>query len=276
MNQDASLLRIASQWLLGAILAVVLAIFFLAVVGAQLTSRGTGERILRRAVAVSTEIDASLPGIEAHLHDAAQGSTGDRIRVPDFPIPVDLPRQDALQLQGEALRARLLNEAAGRLYEDGMSAWAAADPQAKQDIETISTVGALGRGLGIISEDRHTFIVIAAVLLGLLSLALAAMLLLALRSYTRLVALGAVTLTAALPSLAAAIAVRFGFRTAEEDADPFVSGLLKIGVDSMWVPIRFYLAMSTLAFAVIALAAVIVWWQGRQGAFQPPALDASA
>jgi len=275
VNQDTSLLRMASQWLLAAILAVALAVFFLAVVAVQLTSRGTGERILRRAVAVTTEIDATLPAIESGLHRAAQAGTDNRVRVPDFPIPVELPRDEALQLQGEALKARLLNEAASRLYEDGMSAWAAADPQAKQDIEPISTVGALRRGLGIITEDHHTFIVIAAVLLGLLSLALAAMLLLALRSYARLIALGTVTLTVALPSLAAAIAVRFGFRTAEAETDPFVTGLLKIGVDSMWVPLRFYLAMSTLAFATIAVVALIVWWQARAGG-QPPALDTSA
>lgn len=271
----ASLLRVASQWLLGVILAVVLAALFLAIVAVQLTSEGTGQRIIRRAVAVTTEIDAVLPDIQSGLRNAARESQTEQVRVPDFPIPVDLPRDEALQLQGDELRARLLQEAARRLYEDGTSAWAAADPEADQEIETISTVGAIRRGLGLVTDTNHTRFVIAASVLGVLAATLALMLLLSARSYTRLIALGAATLAAALPSLAAAIAIRFGFRTAEEEADPFVTGLLNLGVDAMWVPIRNYLALSTLGFAVIAVAAVAFWWQARRAPQPPPSVEAS-
>ena len=276
MNEAESFPGVASQWLLGLILAIVLSGLFLAIVAVQLTSEGTGQRLLRRAVAVTTEIDAILPNIESSLHDAARNSNAGQVPVPDFPIPVELPREEALQLEGAELRARLLDEAARRLYQDGMSAWAAADPEADQEIETISTVGALHRGLGLITERNHTRIVIAASVLGFLAVVTATMLLFAVRSYARPIALGAATLAAALLSLAAAVALRFGFRTAEEEADPFVTGLLSLGVDAMGVPLRNYLALSTLGFAVIAVAAFSLWWQARRAPPQPPApLDTS-
>ena len=58
--------------------------------------------------------------------------------------------------------------------------------------------------------------------------------------------------------------------TAEEEADPFVTGLLDLGVDAMWVPIRDYLALSALGFSVIALGVFCLWWQARLGAPPPP------
>ena len=265
MKEAAPLLRITSQWLLGVILAVVLIALFLAIVAVQLTSAGAGQRILRRAVAVTTEIDAILPNIETSLQQAATDSVAKEIRVPDFPIPVDLTRAEARQIKGDELRARILGEAARRLYQDGMSSWAAGDPEADQDIEPISTAGALQRGLGLITTENHGRIVIAASVLGFLAVILTLALLSTVKSYVRLIALGATTLAAALPSLAAAIAVRFVLRTAEDEADPFVAGLLDLGVDAMWVPIRDYLALSALGFSVIAVGAFSLWWQARRG-----------
>ena len=264
MNEASSFLRIVSQWLLGAILAALLAGLFLAIVAVQLTSAGAGQRILRRAVAVMADIDTVLPSIQINLRQAAKDSPAARVSVPNFPIPIELPRGEALEIEEENLRAVLLDEGARRLYQDGMSAWAAADPEADQDIEAISTTGALHRGLSLISEANHRRIVIAASVLGFLAVVLALMLLATVRSYARFLVLGATVVAAALPFLAAAIAFRFGLRTAEEEADPFVTGLLDLGVDAMWVPIRDYLALSALGFGVVALGAVLLWWQARR------------
>ncbi|MBI1884939.1 MAG: hypothetical protein HYS09_01260 [Chloroflexi bacterium] len=49
--ERSGLLRLASQWLLGVLLALSLTAFFLTLNAAQLTARGTGERLLRRAPA---------------------------------------------------------------------------------------------------------------------------------------------------------------------------------------------------------------------------------
>jgi len=259
----ASLLRAVSQWLIGVALAVLLTLFFVAISAVQLSSEGTGQRLLRRSVAVSTDIDAVLPDLQTALRERAREGSGETVRVPDFPVPVDLTRDEALRLEGPALRERILSEASDRLYEDGMSAWSAADPDARQSIETISVPGALKRGLGLITAANHDRMVIAAAVLGVLSAMCAALLLASVRSWGRLVALSAATIVAALPLLAAAVAVRFAFRTAQEEADPFVWGLLELGVEAMWVPIRNYLALTVLGFTVLLLTLVFIWAGSR-------------
>ena len=268
------LLRAASQWIIGVALAVLLLLLFLAINAAQLSSEGAGQRILRWSVAVATNIDAILPDLQAELQAQASEGGADPVRVPNFPIPVEIPRDEALSLEGAALRERVLNGAGARLYEDGMSAWAGADLDGEQSIETISAAGALKRGLGLITDKNHDRIVIAAIVLGVLSAVFAVLLVASMRSWGRFVALGAVTIAAALPSLAAAVAIRFGFRTAQEGADPFVSGLLDLGVEAMWVPIRNYLALTVLGFTVMLLTLVIIWvstWQVATSVDTPPA-----
>jgi hypothetical protein len=91
----------------------------------------------------------------------------------------------------------------------------------------------------------------------------------------RLVALGSLIFGAALPCLAAAIAVRFGFKTAQTEADPFTTGMLDLGIDAMWVPIRDYLALSALGFAVAGLGALGAWLQGRPPRRRLPATPAA-
>ncbi|MEE8369833.1 MAG: hypothetical protein V3S00_03570 [Dehalococcoidia bacterium] len=247
-----------------ALAAVILAgLFFSAVVAAQLTSDGAGQRILGRAVAVITEIDATLPDIQADLQEAAEGSTAAEVRVPNFPIPIDLPRDEALQMEAAVLRARLLDEAAARLYDDGMSVWAEGDPEADQAISRISSTGALRGGLGLIRDSSHTFFLLAAIVLGLLAAVPVILLTFSLRSYARLVALGVVVLAAALPSLALAIALRYGIRTVEDEGDPFVTGLVSLADDALWVPVRDYLALTALGLAVIAVGVLALLWPGR-------------
>jgi len=267
----APLLRAVSQWLVGAALAVLLTLFFLAISAVQLSSEGAGQRLLRRSVAVATEIDAVLPDIEAALHEQARQESGETIRVPDFPIPVDIPREEARRLEGPALRERILSGASARLYEHGTSAWSAADPDARQSIETISVPGVMRRGLGLITDSSHDRMVIAAVVLGVLSALSAAVLVASLRSWGRLIALSAITILAALPLLAAAVALRFACRTAQEEADPFVSGLLELGVEAMWVPIRNYLALTVLGFTALLLTLVLMWASSRWSASRGPA-----
>jgi len=259
----APLLRAVSQWLIGVALAVLLTLLFVAISAVQLSSEGTGQRLLRRSIAVSTDIDAVLPDIETALQERAREASGETVRVPDFPIPIDLTRDEALQLEGPALRARILSEASDRVYEGGMSAWSAADPDARQSIETISVPGALKRGLGLITAANHDRMIIVAIVLGVLSAICAAMLVASVRSWGRLVALSAAIIAAALPLLAAAVAVRFAFRTAQEAADPFVWGLLELGVEAMWVPIRNYLALTVLGFTLLMLTLLFIWVGSR-------------
>ncbi len=99
---------------------------------------------------------------------------------------MEIPRDEAVSLEGAALRERVLSGAGVRLYKDGMSAWADADGE--QSIETISAAGALERGPGLITDKNHDRMVIAAIVLGVLPAVFAVLLVASTRSWGRLVA----------------------------------------------------------------------------------------
>jgi hypothetical protein len=258
-----SVFRTASVWVTAFLLAIVLTAFLGAVTMTQLTADDTGKRVLRRSVATTTGLDASLPQIEAALREAAVRSPEAMVQVPDFPIPVLIPREEAMTLSGPALRDRILQESAEALHDSGMSAWAAADPNANQSPERASTAGLMKEGFGLISSSTHNFFLVVAILLGVIVLGMAGILVIALPWDARLPAMGIVGLLASLPPLAAAVGVRFAFRTAETDGDPFLDGLMNLGADSMWVPIRNYFTLTALSFAVLIVGSLLLWWEAR-------------
>lgn len=272
MNSPPSFWRLVLQWLCGVLLAIVLTALFIAAAFAQLTSREPAERVHRRAIATLTDIDARLPAIEDALKtESARPQTGP-LQVPDFPIPVQLTVDEARDLRGAALRDRILRDAAATLYDDGMSQWAAAEGRT-QSIDDVSTPGAIKTGFGLARDSTHGLFLAGAIALAALAAALALGLLFAVRDWNlRLVALGTTVLAAALPCLAAVIAVRFGFKTAQTGADPFVQALLDIGIDAMSVPIRDYLVLSALGFGVAGLGAFGSWLQTRGPRRLAPAL----
>jgi hypothetical protein len=271
LTQNTSFLRLASQWVVAAVLAAVLAAFFVLIGAVQLTSQESGLRAQRRAIATLTEIDGLLPGIEAAL-DEAEAAEGTSVRVPGFPIPVELTAEEAATLRGPALRERILDDAAASLYGDGQGAWAAADPAGVQRIERVSAAGGVETGMGMARDSRNRLLLAGAVLVGVVAFLLAVGLMFAIRDWNiRLVALGSVVIASALPCLAAAIGVRFAFKTAQTDADPFVEEMLDLGVDAMWVPIRDYLTLSGLGFAVAGLGALGAWLEGRSARGALPA-----
>lgn len=269
------LLRGAFQWLFGTLLALSLIGFFLAVNGVQLTSSGTGQRILSRATADLTEIDALLPTIQADLREAAQASEEDTVTVPHFPLAVELPREEAATISTAELRSRLLSEAAEAIYKEGMSVWALADPEAEQDIDILSPEGGVHRGLGFLSDDNHQALRIAAIVLALISLALAGLVFISTQGMGRLVALGAALLGAAVPSLVGAVAVRFAFRTASEDQDDYLlMRLLDLGNDVAWLTLRNYTILTLVGLGLVLVGLALVLLEMRQRAAPAaPAVD---
>jgi hypothetical protein len=175
-----STLRTASVWLVAILLVAVATAFFLALTATQLTGDESGEVVLRRSVAVITDIDATLPRIEADLTVAADEADGDTVRVPWYPLAVDLTVDEARTLRGQDLRDRILDESADILYADGQSAWTGTDDEAVQDIDRLSAAGFVERGLGLVQESVHTAFVIIAVLLGIMTFAMVGILLIAL------------------------------------------------------------------------------------------------
>jgi hypothetical protein len=144
-----------------------------------------------------------------------------------------------------------------------MSSWAASDAEGQQNIERVSTAGGLHRAFGFATQRWNTIFLVSAVFFGFFSLALMVLLWVALKSYIRLLAIGAAIATASVISLAGAVAMRFALRTAETEADPFEQQLIDLGVDTVWLFIRNYLVLSMLGFAVLGIAALFLWWEAR-------------
>ena len=263
MNGDPSFVKAASQWLTAVFLAGTLGLFFLFATAFQVTSEGAAHRILRRGVAITTDIDARMPQLVTDLQVAAKSAEGDLVRLPNFPLPVDVERDEARTLAGEDLRARILDQSAERLYDDGMSVWAEEDSEANQDIERVSTAGGLHRAFGLATRKWNTVFLVAAALFAFLSVVLAGALWVTLKSYMRLLVFGAAISTASVISLAAAVAVRFALRTAETEADPFEEQLIDLGVDTVWLFVRNYLILSLLGFTVLVVSSLLLWWQSR-------------
>lgn len=268
-----SVLRTASVWLAALALAGSLAAFLLTVTALQLTSEDTGQRVLRRSVAATTGIDTILPRIEADLDRISQSGDTGAVTVPGFPIPVALTAEEALTARGAELRDLILDRAAAKLYDEGGSAWAAGDPEADRDIERVSAAGAMDYGLGFVRDSTNTVFLVMAVLLAIIVIGTAGVLLVILPWDMRLLVAGGVAVLAGLPLLAGAVAMRFVFRTANDDGDPFVQALLDLGVDSMWVPIRTSFVVSTLGFLLVLIASALIWWTSRNAPGGRTALD---
>ena len=92
---------------------------------------------------------------------------------------------------------------------------------------------------------------------------------------SRLLVLGSAVFAGALPSLAAAVAIRFAFKTAQSDADSFADTMLDLGVDAMWIPIRTYLALTVLGMAVAGMGGLGVWLQSRGSGREATYVDAA-
>ncbi|KPK21585.1 MAG: hypothetical protein AMJ76_02280 [Dehalococcoidia bacterium SM23_28_1] len=261
------LLRGALQWLFGILLALSLIALFLVINAVQLTSSDTAQRILSRATADLTEIDALLPTIQADLAEAAEDSEEATVTVPHFPLPVELPREEAATISTAELRSLLLSEAAEAIYKEGMSVWALADPEAEQNIDILSPEGGVHRGLGFLSDDNHQALRIAAIVLGLISLVLAGLVLVSTQGMGRLVALGAAVLGAAVPSLLGAVAVRFAFRTASEDQEDYMlARLLDLGNDAAWLTLRNYTILTLVGLWLVVVGLGLVLLEMRQRA----------
>jgi hypothetical protein len=242
----------------------MLTLFLAMLAAAQLTVEGAGERIHRRAVATLTDVDRILPEIESQLDSAVEEGQTPAGRVPGFPIPVELTNEEARTLRGAALREHLLSGSARLLYKEGMSVWADGEPSGEQQISRVSTAGAIHRSLGLVRDSAHTVFVVSAGFLGLMCLLLAAGLALTIRpNYARLIVMGAVVLAASLPSLAAVVAIRFALKGAQNEADAFTNGMLALGIDAVWAPLRNYLWLSGLGSFMLLAGGLSMWLDSR-------------
>jgi hypothetical protein len=259
------LLRAALQWFSGILFALCLIALFLVVNAYQLTEADTAQRILTRAVAAITEIDALLPEIRSDLTETLESGDDPTVTVPLFPVPVELTREEATAISTPELRSLLLDTAAERAYREGWSVFALGDPEAKQHIDPISPEGGVKRGLSFLSDNNHSALRIALFVLGGLSALMGALVLLSSKGLGRVVAIGACLLGAAVPSLVAAVGIRWGFRSSAEDQNDYLlRQLLSLGNDTAWLPLRNYTILCLLGLGIVMVGLALVLLETRQ------------
>lgn len=217
---------------------------------AQITSSGAGSRLLARTVAETTNLDASTPAIETSLRESASQGAQDPITVPNFPIPVQIPRDEALTLTGADLRDRILTASGAALYNEGIAVWDDADPDALQQIGRGSTAGVVRLSIGFVGDTQNTMFLVLAVVAGLATLVFAATLTAQMTSLRRLVTLGTISVVSAVPVLLVALLVRTALLAL--GGGTFSDGLIDIAVDAESVIVHNFLIVSLLGLAVAA------------------------
>lgn len=239
----------------GIIVGVLLVFGIIAFIGfvslAQVSSSGTGSTIMSRTVAEMTEIDASITNIHTSLQESIGENAQDPVRVPNFPIPVDISRANALSTDRQQLRDEILRQAGDQLYGSGAGVWDDTDLDASQNIGTQSTAGGIRTALGLVRGTPHTIYLALAVVSGLATAALAITLTLRMDALRRLLAFGVILLAAGTPGIVITLLLRLA--TGSLGDDPFRDGLSDIGVDAQGVVLRNYVIITALGAGLVAL-----------------------
>ncbi len=234
--------------------------FFSAFTVAQLTAPGPGKALLSRALVAILDLDAALPYLEEALHRVAQEEDTPVIVVPDFPIRVEVDRQEAAALAGEGLRSLLVAEASERVYRQGLGVLATEGEEA--EVAALSLPGAIRQGLGLIGDESHWAATALAAALGLAFLGTVALPLLRSPPWGKLACLGAIWAATGLPLLVLGLGARISLEVLQGKASSFVGQLLQVGVEAATVLVRSSLVLSALGTAFLALA-ILLWLAAR-------------
>jgi len=267
-----SLWRNVGKWSVGFLFSCTL----LALLGSlclyQLTAEGPSKRTLRRAVAALTEID---PLIDRNYDDlqqrAAAAGPDETLTLRDFPVQVQLTREEAQSLSKQELRDVLLDRSANVMYSHGTDALR--EPAASSgNVGVFSLAGITDNGLDFLRSRNHDILRVLTFALAVLAAVLGGLLVLLCRGFGRLASVGAAVLVAAIPIVLLGIGARFYMRiVSTSDTEYLQREFLSIGQGLAWIPIRDGLAFTVLGAALLAAGIGLAVWADRRGRPRYPA-----
>jgi hypothetical protein len=243
----------AHRWIVGAALALALIAFIAFLSLFQVASSGAGKRIMARTTATMTEIDSAMPRIQESLQEAAGQSEVDPIPVPDFPIPVEVRRDIVISGSTQQIRDEILSRSADAMYDDGVSVWGDADPDASQNIARSSAAGGIRAALSLIGDTPRTVFLTLTAVAALATAALAIALVLQTTAMRGLRTLGVALAAAGVPAAAGFFVVRLMTDAAVDE--PFGNALTDIAVDAEGVGLRNALIVAGLGLTLLTLGA---------------------
>lgn len=246
--------RNVTKWILALMLFFSLLAFFTALQVFQLTSRGPAERTLRRAVATVSEIDLLLDRHYDDLRERADAvAPTATLELQDFPVAVPLSPAEVQSQSRDQLRETLLDRAAARMYEHGTDAMR--NDASTGDPGVFSAGGTVDFLLDLLRKDAHTAAGVLMVILGVISLLLAAALAAAARGFGRAVAVSAVALASSVVLLLFAILGSASLHTGA-GSEYLQHQLVDLAGDLAWLPVRNAAILVVCSALITALAAV--------------------
>lgn len=213
----------------------------------EITRPDRAVTILAAGVATLADVDQALAEHLPRLRELAAAAEGDEVEPPGLPLPVTIPREEALTASVPVLRALILQRAARSLYENGLGSL---DRTGEQSSDLFSLTSVMEGFASFLTGDTHARArwlalgsLAAATLLGAATLALN-------RGFARFRVFGGAVLLAAAPGyLAARGAVWLLDRFASDDA--FVADLQAAVQAMLAVPARNFLIAGSLGLALL-------------------------
>jgi hypothetical protein len=248
---DATTHRNVTKWIAALALFFTFLAFLVFLQAFLITSEGSSERTLRRALAVVSEIDVLLDRHYEDLQQRAEAAApNETLELQDFPVTVPLTPEEVRTQSRDELRETLLERGAGSLYENGTGEMRTEDSTG--DVAVFSVGGSIDRSLNLLRDDVHLATGIAMIVLGAIALLLTGLLAATTRGLGRVVAPGFVALATSVVLLLFALLARLGTDT--DGGDEYVKAeFLDMAREIMWLPIR----NGAILVAVSALVTVM-------------------
>lgn len=231
--------------------AFLLGVLLFLLVGAlalwQVTAARPARNVLEAGIVALTGIDTVLAENERELREFARASDQRTFVIPGYPLPVQLTRDEVLELERPELREVVLERSSAIIYRDGLDAF---DRTGSQSLNTLSSEGLLEVAVGQLTEDAHgraTLVVsVLAVLAALAALAVA----FKANGYRKVTTLGAAALPAGIAGAAFTFAA--GWLAGQVAGDDDFARDLREVVDAVVdVPLRDFAVLAGLGLALI-------------------------
>lgn len=245
--------RNITKWMAGfaAFFALTLALLTLQMF--QATSESTAHTSLVRATAALAELNLLLDHHYDELRTQAEAASADDVlALEDYPIVVELSRDDVLNSTRDELRIIILDRSADELYADGADVLRELS-DGTSGTGRFSASGVAKTALDFQMERTHQRIGIVMLVLFVIALLLCGATALACRGWGRLGALGVLLASSSATVLAAGL-IAYGYAEATTSQDAVRAAFLENTTDLAIIPIRNGLAGLMAGLAIVAIA----------------------
>jgi hypothetical protein len=239
--------------LLSVLLAVAVAFLLVSLSLAQLTAETQAKRSLARSIAMLTEIDAFVDDNGEALRREAEASGGTPVVVAGFPIEIQLQPDAVVNADQERLRALILERAAERVHDDGLSAF----PAGGSASLSLSTREALENWMSLNRPGPHDILVVMAGVFSVITLLLAIANVLLSPLPRGLARVGLATVAGAAPVVLVAGFAVLAIEIGSDSSGYLTREYAELLKEAFWAPLRNGIVFLGAGAALFALGFVL-------------------